>query len=95
MQILFINILKHVCQGTRSKETTDGLLKKMGGRKPTKPGYEYMTSDTWGRAARLVNERNLRREHRLFQIHRLRNEGLQNKPDLDYWYYSLVSMVPF
>jgi hypothetical protein len=44
MQILFLNILKHVCQGTRSKETTDGLLKKMGGRKPTKPGYEYMTS---------------------------------------------------
>jgi hypothetical protein len=35
-QILFINIIKHVCQG-RSKETTDGLLKKMGGRKPAKP----------------------------------------------------------
>ena len=48
MQILFINILKHVCQGTRSKETTDGLLKKMGGRKPTKPGYEYMTSTLGG-----------------------------------------------
>jgi hypothetical protein len=44
MQILFINIIKHVCQGTRSNETTDGLLKKMGGRKSTKPGYEYMTS---------------------------------------------------
>ena len=25
MQILFINIIKHVCQGIRSKETTDGF----------------------------------------------------------------------
>jgi hypothetical protein len=29
MQILFItNIIKHTCQGIRSKETIDGLLKK-------------------------------------------------------------------
>ncbi len=28
----------------KEQETTDGLLKKMGARKPTKPGYEYMTS---------------------------------------------------
>ena len=27
MQILFINIIKHICQGIRSKETTDRLLK--------------------------------------------------------------------
>jgi hypothetical protein len=47
MQILFINIIKHVCQGRRSKETTDGLLKKMGGTKPAKPVLSRFALVEW------------------------------------------------